>query len=64
MVSIKELGRVGGCGKGEGVRMGDWEERNTGYWPRRAEMHLKGMMSVSPESCNFPYAEKGLNSLT
>ena len=44
--------------------MGDWEVRNTGCWPRRAEMHLKGMISMSPESCIFPYVEKRINSLT
>jgi len=26
--------------------------------PRIAEMHLKGMISVSPDSCIFPYIEK------
>ena len=30
----------------------------TGYWPRIAEMHMKGMVSVSPDSCIFPYIEK------
>ena len=34
---------------------------NTGPWPRRAEVHVKGMISVSPDSCIFPDTE---NSLT
>jgi len=28
---------------------------NTGYWPQIAKMHIKGMISVSPDSCIFPY---------
>ena len=31
---------------------------NTGYWPQRAEVHIKGMISVSLDSCLFPYIEK------
>ena len=31
---------------------------NTGYWPLRAKMHVKGMISVSPDSCIFPCIEK------
>ena len=30
----------------------------TGYGPRVAEMHMKGMISVSPDSRIFPYKEK------
>ena len=26
--------------------------------PRTAEMHMKGMILVSPDSCIFPYIEK------
>ena len=29
-----------------------------GYWLRIAEMHMKGMISVSPDSYIFPYTEK------
>ena len=29
-----------------------------GYWPQIAEMHMKGMISVSPDSWIFPYIEK------
>ena len=32
-----------------------WE---TGYWPQIAEMHMKGMISVSLDYCIFPYIEK------
>ena len=31
---------------------------NTGYWPQRAEVHIKGMTSVSPDSCIFPSKEQ------
>ena len=31
---------------------------NTTYWPQEAEVHIKGMISVSPNSCIFPYTEK------
>ena len=33
-----------------------WE--NTGFWPRIAEVHIKGMISTSPDFCIFPYIEK------
>ena len=33
-----------------------WE--NTGYWSQTAKMNIKGMISVSPESCISPYIEK------
>ena len=36
---------------------------NTGYRPQTAEVHTKGMISVSPDCCIFPYTEKVLNSL-
>ena len=25
------------------------------YWPQTAEVHIKGMISVSPGSCIFPF---------
>ena len=31
---------------------------NPGYWLQMAEMHMKGMISVSPNSCIFPFIEK------
>jgi len=31
---------------------------NTGYRPQRAEVHIKGMISVKSNSCIFPYIEK------
>ena len=34
------------------------EGENTDNWPQRAEMHMKGMSSVSPNSCIFPYIGK------
>ena len=36
---------------------------NKGYWPQIAELHIKGMISVSPDPCIFIYIEI-LNSLT
>ena len=32
----------------------------TGYWPQTAEVHINRMISVSPDSCIFPYIEKHL----
>ena len=32
--------------------------RKHGYWPHTAEVHSKGMLSVSPDSCVFPYIKK------
>ena len=37
---------------------------HTGYWPQIAEMHMKGMISVSPDSGHLPIHRKALNSLT
>ena len=37
---------------------------HTGYWPQIAEMHMKGMISVSPDSSHLPIHRKALNSLT
>ena len=31
---------------------------NIGYWPQIAEEHIKGIISVSPDSHIFPYIEK------
>ena len=31
---------------------------NTGYWPQRAKVNIKRMISVSPDSCIFPYLQK------
>ena len=28
------------------------------YWPQITEVHIKGVISVSPDSCIFPYKEK------
>ena len=36
--------------------LGMW--KNPGYWPQIAEMHMKEMISVSPDSCIFAYTEK------
>ena len=38
--------------------------KNTVYWPQREEVHRKGMISASPDSCIFPYIREVLNSLT
>ena len=38
-----------------------WENsgcENTGYCPQIAEVYIKGLISVSPEFCIFPYIEK------
>ena len=32
-------------------------KKTTGYWPRIVEVHVKGMTSVSPDSCIFPHIE-------
>ena len=31
---------------------------NIGYWPQIAEVHIREMISVIPESCIFPHEEK------
>ena len=31
---------------------------NKGQWPQTAEVHVKGMTSVSPDTCIFPYIVK------
>ena len=28
------------------------------YWPQIDEVYMKGMISLSPDSCIFPYVEK------
>ena len=38
--------------------------KSTGFWPQIAEVHIKGMISVSPDYRIFPYSEKALNSFT
>ena len=35
-----------------------------GYWPPIGEVHIKGMISVSPGSSTFSCTEKALNSIT
>ena len=32
--------------------------KNSGYWPRIAEMHTVGMISLSPDPCIIPDPEK------
>ena len=32
--------------------------KNSGYWPRIAEMHMEGMISLSPDPCIVPNPEK------
>ena len=32
--------------------------KSTEYWPQIAETHIKGIISVSPDSCIFPFIEK------
>ena len=39
-----------------------WE--STGYWPQRAEVHIKGIISKSPDPCYLSLHIKVLNSLT
>ena len=41
-----------------GELRGSQDVKNTGYWPQIAEMHMKGMISVIPDSCILPYIEK------
>ena len=33
------------------------EVKNAGCWAQMAEMHIKGMISVSPDSSIFPYID-------
>ena len=35
-----------------------WLRENTGHWSQIPEVHIKGMASVSPDSCISPYTEK------
>ena len=39
------------------------QNEKTGYWPQRAEVHIKGMISVSP-LLHLPIQRKALNFLT
>ena len=32
--------------------------QNTRYWPQVTEVHIKGIISMSPDSCIFPFKEK------
>ena len=34
------------------------QDVKTGFWPQIVEMHIKEIISVSPDPCNFPYIEK------
>ena len=47
MVTAEELG------VGEYVR-----NQKTGCWPQIAEMHIKRITSIIPDSCIFPYIEE------
>ena len=40
------------------VPWGDSGWESTGHWPQMAEVQIKGMISVSPDSCTFPCIEK------
>ena len=40
------------------VRPEELRGENRAHWPQTAEVHVKGMTSVSPGSCIFPYTEK------
>ena len=37
---------------------GAQDVKNMGFWPRTAEIHVKGMTAVSPDSFIFPCREK------
>ena len=41
-----------------GDTRGDSGGERTGYWPHIAEVHMEGMISMSPDSCLFPYIGK------
>ena len=41
-----------------GVPKGAQDAGKTQDWPRIAELHMKGIGSVSPDSCIFPYTEE------
>ena len=43
----------------KGAPWGDSGWENTGTWPQMAELPRKEMISVSPDSCIFPYIETG-----
>ena len=34
---------------------------NIGYWPQTGEVHIRGMISVSPDSCIFSHTYKSAN---
>ena len=59
--SIEELGWGGGVGVGVEGTEGDVKKKKknkTGYRPQRAEIHAKGRVSVSLDSCIFLYIAK------
>jgi len=39
-------------------RNGGCKQLGNRIWPQIAEVHVKGMNSVSPEACIFPYTEE------
>ena len=45
------------------VNLKETQDVKTGYWTQITEVHIKGMVSVSPNSCIFLYVEKALSSL-
>ena len=57
-------GRLQDVATPSGEHWGTQDPENIGYWPQGAEMHMKGMISVSLDSCIFPIHRKVLNSLT
>ena len=40
------------------VSRGMGDVKNTGYWPQIAEMHIKSIILVNPDSCIFLYIKK------
>ena len=46
------------AGTPNGAPRGDAGWESTGYLPQRAEMHIKWMISMSPNFCIFSYIEK------
>ena len=60
-----------GCYSHQAITLKLWKDepwgnsrwKNIGYWPQRAEVHIKGMISVSP-LLHLPIQRKALNLLT
>ena len=46
------------CGRPGLSTLRDSGWRRAGCWPQIAKAHIKGMISISPDSCIFPYIEK------